>query len=102
MIVTGGSSGIGKVLCSMLAEKGAKVVVSDIDEDTGSAFVKELRGRGLEATFIRFSMPPICFDAILDMVFILMLFLVHTQMQCHRRRGREKPHRWCCGEVWSD
>ena len=32
-VVTGGASGLGRELCRLLAEKGAAVVVVDIDED---------------------------------------------------------------------
>lgn len=34
-IVTGGSSGIGRASCQILADEGAKVAVTDIDDEKG-------------------------------------------------------------------
>ena len=44
-IVTGGASGIGKAVCNALAGQGASVVVVDVNEETGTATVGELKGR---------------------------------------------------------
>lgn len=35
--VTGGSSGIGLALCSMLSDRGAKIVILDIDGKAAQA-----------------------------------------------------------------
>ncbi|MEZ5143546.1 MAG: SDR family NAD(P)-dependent oxidoreductase [Acidimicrobiales bacterium] len=43
-IVTGGASGLGEATCRLLAEKGAKVVVLDMNEDKGNALASELGG----------------------------------------------------------
>lgn len=43
-IVTGGSSGIGKFICKKLSEKGADVVVTDIDEEKGEEVANEING----------------------------------------------------------
>src|SRR5258705_10536479 len=43
-IVTGGASGIGAAAARLLAAKGAKVVVADLQEDKGSALAAEIGG----------------------------------------------------------
>jgi NAD(P)-dependent dehydrogenase (short-subunit alcohol dehydrogenase family) len=43
-IVTGGASGIGAAAARMLAERGAKVVVADLQADKGEALAKEIGG----------------------------------------------------------
>jgi NAD(P)-dependent dehydrogenase (short-subunit alcohol dehydrogenase family) len=43
-IVTGGASGIGAAAARMLAKKGAKVVIADLNADKGEALAKEIGG----------------------------------------------------------
>lgn len=43
-IVTGGASGIGAASARKLAERGAKVVIADLQEDKGTALADELGG----------------------------------------------------------
>lgn len=43
-IVTGGASGIGAAAARMLANKGAKVVIADLQADKGEALAKEIGG----------------------------------------------------------
>ena len=43
-IVTGGASGIGAAAARMLAKKGAKVVIADLQADKGEALAKETGG----------------------------------------------------------
>jgi NAD(P)-dependent dehydrogenase (short-subunit alcohol dehydrogenase family) len=43
-IVTGGASGIGAAVARLLAAKGAKVVVADLQEDKGNALADEIGG----------------------------------------------------------
>ena len=43
-IVTGGASGIGAATARLLAAKGAKVVVADLQEDKGNAVATEIGG----------------------------------------------------------
>jgi NAD(P)-dependent dehydrogenase (short-subunit alcohol dehydrogenase family) len=43
-IVTGGASGIGAAVARRLAERGAIVVVADLQEDKGSALAEEIGG----------------------------------------------------------
>lgn len=50
-IVTGGARGIGKATCRILAQQGAKVMVTDIVDDEGKNVAEELRKEGWKAQF---------------------------------------------------
>ena len=50
-IVTGGSLGIGRSACILLAKEGAKVAVTDILDAEGNALAEEIRAIGLVAEF---------------------------------------------------
>src|SRR5690606_28441883 len=52
-IVTGAGSGIGRAVSEKLAAAGARVVVSDVDEEGGQESVKRLASSGAEAIFFR-------------------------------------------------
>jgi NAD(P)-dependent dehydrogenase (short-subunit alcohol dehydrogenase family) len=52
-LVTGGGSGIGRATAIMLANKGAKVVVADIDMQGGEKTVRMIDAKGSEATFVK-------------------------------------------------
>ncbi|MGV8944934.1 MAG: SDR family NAD(P)-dependent oxidoreductase [Lutibacter sp.] len=52
-IVTGSGSGIGKAVALLYASKGAKVVVSDINEKDGNETVSLIKSQGGEAVFIK-------------------------------------------------
>ena len=43
-LVTGGASGLGEATARRLAERGAKVVVMDLNAEKGEALAKELGG----------------------------------------------------------
>lgn len=53
VIVTGASNGIGQGIASMYAEKGAKVVLADIDEEKGLKMEAQIKGNGGEALFVK-------------------------------------------------
>ena len=51
-IVTGGAAGIGRAICELFAEEGAKVVIGDIDEGGGQETVARIENAGGSATFV--------------------------------------------------
>ncbi len=46
IIVTGGAAGIGKAACLMLAKEGAKVAVTDIEDQEGRQLVEQIKEQG--------------------------------------------------------
>ncbi|WP_294286892.1 glucose 1-dehydrogenase [uncultured Chryseobacterium sp.] len=52
-LVTGAGSGIGLAIAELYAEEGAKVIVSDINEENGNQAVEKIRSKGGEAIFIK-------------------------------------------------
>ncbi|MDM5434738.1 SDR family NAD(P)-dependent oxidoreductase [Bacillus hominis] len=55
-IVTGGGIGIGRSTALLLAKQGAKVIVTDIDQESGQATVEEITNLGGEALFVSYDM----------------------------------------------
>jgi NAD(P)-dependent dehydrogenase (short-subunit alcohol dehydrogenase family) len=51
-LVTGAAGGIGEAIAVSFAQKGAKVVVADIDEENGKSVVEKIKGDGGEAIFV--------------------------------------------------
>jgi NAD(P)-dependent dehydrogenase (short-subunit alcohol dehydrogenase family) len=51
-LVTGAASGIGRAIARRLAEEGAKVVVTDIDDAGGVETVEQVVAAGGEAVFV--------------------------------------------------
>ncbi|MCY0800179.1 3-oxoacyl-ACP reductase FabG [Providencia rettgeri] len=51
-IVTGSARGIGFAIAQVLAEEGAKVVISDLSMSSGEESAKQLQEKGYEAVFI--------------------------------------------------
>jgi NAD(P)-dependent dehydrogenase (short-subunit alcohol dehydrogenase family) len=52
-ITTGAGSGIGKATAELFAREGAKVVVSDINEENGKNAVEDIKKNGGEAYFVK-------------------------------------------------
>lgn len=52
-VITGAGSGIGRATAIAFASAGAKVVVSDINDEGGQATVDQIKQGGGEATFVR-------------------------------------------------
>lgn len=51
-LVTGGSSGIGEALCRLYVKHGAKVMISDIQDEAGEKLAEELNKTGDHARYI--------------------------------------------------
>ena len=51
-IVTGGGAGIGEAVAILFAEEGAKIVVGDVNKDTGGRTVNKIKAAGGEAIFV--------------------------------------------------
>ncbi|PJJ67664.1 SDR family NAD(P)-dependent oxidoreductase [Chryseobacterium geocarposphaerae] len=52
-IVTGAGSGIGLAIAETYAKEGAKVIVSDINEEHGKQVVEKIKSSGGEASFVK-------------------------------------------------
>src|SRR5262250_3585476 len=52
-LVTGGASGIGRATALTFAREGAKLVIADINEDSGQQTVHMITEQGGEAIFVR-------------------------------------------------
>jgi len=51
-VVTGGARGIGKAICELFAAQGAKIAVTDIQDEEGQHLVREIKDKGGQAEFI--------------------------------------------------
>jgi 3(or 17)beta-hydroxysteroid dehydrogenase len=52
-LITGAASGIGQATASLLAQEGAKVIVSDINVSEGKDTVDEIKNKGGDAIFVK-------------------------------------------------
>ena len=52
-IVTGASRGIGKGIVACLAESGARVLFTDVNEEGGRQTEEEFRAGGFETLFLK-------------------------------------------------
>ncbi|MCH8061663.1 MAG: glucose 1-dehydrogenase [Chloroflexi bacterium] len=52
-IVTGGAAGIGRAICELFAQEGAKIVVADIEVDGGEETTRMIRESRGESLFVR-------------------------------------------------
>ncbi len=52
-LITGAGSGMGRAAAELFAGEGARVVVSDVDENGGNETVAAVRAAGGDATFVR-------------------------------------------------
>ena len=53
IIITGGTTGIGKATAYQFAKNGWNVVITSRSEKKGNAFVEEAKNEGLEMTFFQ-------------------------------------------------
>ena len=51
-IVTGGASGIGRAICEVFVEEGARLTIADIDVEGGEQTLASVRAAGGEAQFV--------------------------------------------------
>ena len=51
-IVTGGASGIGRAICELFAEEGARLTIADINSEGGEQTLASVRAAGGEAQFV--------------------------------------------------
>jgi NAD(P)-dependent dehydrogenase (short-subunit alcohol dehydrogenase family) len=51
-IVTGASSGIGKAIAELYAANGAKVVLSDVQDEAGEKVAADIKANGAEAIYV--------------------------------------------------
>ena len=51
-IITGGASGIGRAICEVFAEEGARLTIADIDTDGGEQTLANVRAAGGVAQFV--------------------------------------------------
>ena len=51
-IVTGGASGIGRAICELFAEEGARLTIADIDVEGGERTLANVRAAGGTAQFV--------------------------------------------------
>ena len=52
-IITGGASGIGRAICEVFSEEGAKIVIADINESGGAETASIIEKQGGDALFIK-------------------------------------------------
>jgi NAD(P)-dependent dehydrogenase (short-subunit alcohol dehydrogenase family) len=65
-IVTGAASGMGRLAAQRLAEEGANVVLTDVDEDAVRAAAADIREKGGQAIGVRVDVR--CYDQVQDAV----------------------------------
>ncbi len=53
VIITGAGNGIGREIALHYAEKGANVILADIDEKAGAKTVTKIKEQGKEALFVQ-------------------------------------------------
>lgn len=52
-VVTGGASGIGRAICELFAQEGARLIVGDLDAEQGTETAASIRKLGGDAEFLR-------------------------------------------------
>lgn len=52
-VVTGAGQGIGEEIAITFGREGAKIVVAEINEETGPSVTEELNSKGIEATYVK-------------------------------------------------
>ncbi|KAF5710208.1 3-oxoacyl-(acyl carrier) reductase [Fusarium mundagurra] len=52
VLITGGAQGIGKAAAILLASKGGRIIIADVDKSKASDTVRELESHGYEAAYV--------------------------------------------------
>lgn len=52
-IVTGAAQGIGEYVAKKLGEHGSKIVIADVNEETGAQALRGLKDEGIDAIFVK-------------------------------------------------
>ena len=52
-VVTGGASGIGRAICELFSEEGARIVIADIDSTGGLETPGLIEANGAHALFVK-------------------------------------------------
>ena len=52
-LITGAGSGMGRAAAELFAREGARVVITDVVDDSGNAAVAAVRAAGGDATYVR-------------------------------------------------
>lgn len=71
VLITGGAQGIGRAAAEILASKGARIAICDLDKDKSDTAVRELTSAGYEAAsfpgdLLDQDLPPKLVDAVLQ------------------------------------
>lgn len=53
VIITGGGSGMGQASVRIFAEEGAKVMIAEVNENSGKAMEEEMLDKGYDVTFVK-------------------------------------------------
>ena len=52
VIISGGSTGVGRATAITFAEIGARVVIADVNSDSGKGVIGQIESRGQKAVFV--------------------------------------------------
>jgi NAD(P)-dependent dehydrogenase (short-subunit alcohol dehydrogenase family) len=79
-LVTGGASGIGRATALTFAREGAKLVVTDMNEDGGQQTIHMITEKGGEAIFVRTDVS----KAVEVQALISQAVATYGRLNCHR------------------
>ena len=80
-LVTGGASGIGRGCAERLAQEGAVVVVTDLQDDKGAQTVAAIEAMGGKASYLHHDVTSELHGALLDAELLAEVYLAMTRGQ---------------------